>query len=305
MKETTNQIVDNTMSGTDISTILDETTQEVVDEYSRKLLSLIQQEKERVRKYALTESEKILAEADRKAKSVYEKVIKSAESESNAILSDCTTLKNQMSEEVERFSRIMVVLKEKTSRQVADLSTQLQREVEVINHSLQKTESTILEIKTKLDNEFNESAAMLNDLKQRILTLSDSRDTKNNLTKRPDPPPEPQPAREDKSTKVNRREERSNTKQTDKQFTGTINFEIVRSAPALTRRFREALAKIPGIEISMTDDSLKDRSRIVAFANRPVAIIETLLQMTLVKNVIAIQDSTLEIVLQDSDRWVG
>jgi hypothetical protein len=304
MKETSIPTADGKTTGSDISTLMDETTQEVLDEYSRKLLGLIQQEKERIRKHAVTESERILADADRKAKLAYDKALKNAEIQTNGIIANCNEMVNKVTEEVDRLSRIIVMLKEKTARQVTEIASQLQHEEQTITDSIKRTEKSIAEIKANFDEDMVESTTLLNDLKLGLIAMPTAQVTIENPVVTPAPPPEPAPVREEKASRP-RREEHSANKQTDKTFVGTINFEIVRSAPALTRRFREALTKIQGVEISMTDDSLKDRCRIVTFANRPIAILDVLHQMALVKNAIILQENTIEIVLQDSDRWVG
>ena len=147
---------------------LEESTRSVLDDYSHKLLGLIQQERDKIRKQATLEAEKILADAEHKAKSVYDKAIKNAESETSSIVSSCTELASKLSREADRVSRIMTVLKEKTDRQIADLSVQIHNEVKEITESLQRTDKALSEIKANLDSEFSESTSIINDLKQRF-----------------------------------------------------------------------------------------------------------------------------------------
>ena len=61
---------------------------------------------------------------------------------------------------------------------------------------------------------------------------------------------------------------------------------------------------MPGLEISMTDDSSKDKVKIVAFASRPIPLLNILQQMSLVKSAVE-EDNNIQVVLQDADRWIG
>ncbi len=302
MKEMNNTIMDEShINDSNIS--LEESTRSVLDDYSHKLLSLIQQERDKIRKQATLESEKILADAEHKAKLTYEKAIKNAESETSSIVSSCNELASKLSQEADRVSRIMTILKEKTERQITDLSVQIHNDVKEVTESLQRTDKALSEIKANLDSEFSESTSIINDLKQRFQTIQAPKIEKeiandtaisSNLTV----------IRDEKNVKIPRREERNTSKPGDKTFVGTLNIEAHKNSLALSRRFKEALSKVPGLEISMADDSAKDKVKIVAFASKPMPLLNILQQMSLVKSAVE-EDNNIQVVLQDADRWIG
>ena len=100
---------------------LDEGTRQVLDEYSRKFLSFIQQEKERIRKQALQESEKLLAEADKKSRIAYDEAMQQANRDSSLILTRSREQANHVVVEAERLFRAVVELKDKPHRGGAKL----------------------------------------------------------------------------------------------------------------------------------------------------------------------------------------
>jgi F0F1-type ATP synthase membrane subunit b/b' len=302
MKETNTTLMDEShINDSNIS--LEESTRSVLDDYSHKLLGLIQQERDKIRKQATLEAEKILADAEHKAKLAYEKAIKNAESETSSIVSNCNELASKLSQEADRVSRIMTVLKEKTERQIVDLSVQIHNDVKEITESLQRTDKALSEIKANLDSEFSESTSIINDLKQRFQKIQAPRIEKE-IPNETAISPNLTVIREDKNLKIPRKEERNITKPGDKTFVGTLNIEAHKNSLALSRRFKESLSKVPGLEISMTDDSAKDKVKIVAFASRPIPLLNILQQMSLVKSAFE-EDNNIQVVLQDADRWIG
>jgi hypothetical protein len=302
MKEINTTLMDEShINDSNIS--LEESTRSVLDDYSHKLLGLIQQEREKIRKQAILEAEKILTDAEHKAKLAYEKAIKNAESETSSIVSNCTELASKLSQEADRVSRIMTVLKEKTERQIVDLSVQIHNDVKEITESLQRTDKALSEIKANLDSEFSESTSIINDLKQRFQNIQSPRIEKEIPNDAP-VSPNLTAIREEKILKIPRKEERNTTKPGDKTFVGTLNIEAHKNSLALSRRFKESLSKVPGLEISMTDDSAKDKVKIVAFASRPIPLLNILQQMSLVKSAFE-EDNNIQVVLQDADRWIG
>lgn len=282
---------------------IDQTTQEVLTDYSQKLLSLIQQEKEKIRRQAIVESEKITSEAERKAKLAYDKAVKNAETEASTIISNCNVISAKLSDEAEQLSRIVHILKEKTDSQIREFSTQLQHQAEEISEFISHTEKSVSELKKKLDEDFSESIDLIDALKKGIEVTEDPQNEKdsNDVIEEI---PILQPSREDKVVKVPRKEERNSTRTSDKTFVGTLNIEVHRGSLALSRRFKEALSKIPGLEISMTDEATKDKLKIVAFVSKPLPLLNILQQMSLVKSAVG-ENGQIEIVLQDTDRWVG
>ncbi len=283
---------------------LDQTTQDVLNDYSQKLLSLIQQEKEKIRRQAAVESDKITAEAERKAKLAYEKTIKNAEAEASIIIANCNTISIKLSDEAEQLSRIVHILKDKTDKQISEFSSQLQQQSEEMAEFLKNTEKSVSDLKKKLEQDFAESIDLIDALKNGI-NVSDSpyegKDTGDDIEEST----LLQPTREEKAVKVPRKEERSSSnRSSDKTFVGTINIEVHRGSLALSRRFKEAFSKVPGLEISMTDEAAKDKLKIVAFISKPLPLLNILQQMSLVKSATG-ENGQIEVVLQDTDRWVG
>ena len=286
-----------------ISHSVDQTTQDVLNDYSQKLLSLIQQEKEKIRRQALLESEKITSEADRKAKLAYDKVIKNAESEAAAIISNSNSVSAKLSDEAEQLSRIILILKDKTDNQILEFSTQLQHQAEEISAFIKNSEKSVSELKEKFDQDFSESIDLINALKKGIESPEDSHNIQDNHSVIEELPIL-QTSREEKGLKVPRKEDRGNTRTTDKTFVGTLNIDVHRGSLALSRRFKEAISKVPGLEISMTDEATKDKLKIVAFVSKPLPLLNILHQMSLVKSATG-EDGQIEVILQDTDRWVG
>jgi hypothetical protein len=282
---------------------LDQTTQDVLNDYSQKLLSLIQQEKEKIRRQALVESEKITSDAERKAKLAYDKAIKNAETEASTIISNCNAISTRLSDEAEQLSRIVHILKEKTDTQITEFSTRIRQQAEEIAEFISDTEKSVSDLKKKLDQDFTESTDMINALIKGIEKPEDAQhETESNAAI--EEIPILQTTREEKNVKLPRKEERSNTRAPDKPFVGTLNIEVHRGSLALSRRFKEALSKVPGLEISMTDEASKDKLKIVAFVSKPLPLLNILQQMSLVKSAVG-ENGQIEIVLQDTDRWVG
>ncbi len=283
---------------------LDQTTQDVLNDYSQKLLGLIQQEKEKIRRQAAVESDKITAEAERKAKLAYEKTIKNAEAEASIIIANCNTISIKLSDEAEQLSRIVHILKDKTDKQISEFSSQLQQQAEEMAEFLKNTEKSVSDLKKKLEQDFAESIDLIDALKNGI-NVSDNPDEEKDTGDDIEEPTLLQPTREEKAIKVPRKEERSSSnRNSDKTFVGTINIEVHRGSLALSRRFKEAFSKVPGLEISMTDEAAKDKLKIVAFISKPLPLLNILQQMSLVKSATG-ENGQIEVVLQDTDRWVG
>jgi hypothetical protein len=302
MKETNSSLEANE-AGTHGNAAIDQGTQDVLDDYSRKLLGLIQLEKEKIRKQATVESEKLIFEAERKARLAYEKAIKNAESETSAITASCTELVATLSEEADHLNKTMLSLKEKTERQISELNEQLQHETDTLADFIKKSEKSLSDIQIRLDSEFTDSNVLINDIKKRLQQIKVPQTVKEEIPLESSSQVN-QSNRDDKNTRVARKEERSPTKPSDKTFVGTLNLEVHRGSLALSRRFKEALSKVPGLEISMTDEAAKDKLKIVAFVGKPIPLMNILQQMSLVKSV-TVEDDYVEVILQDTDRWVG
>ena len=282
---------------------LDEGTRQVLDEYSRKFLSFIQQEKERIRKQALQESEKLLAEADKKSRIAYDEAMQQANRDSSLILTRSREQANHVVVEAERLFRAVVELRDKSEREIDEARVQLQHDTETLLEAIQQNNKNVAESRAALSREFEDSASAIAQALQGLKPVSKSAVADTPTV--PEPPKQKAPAVEQPAAKAPAKQPEDNSKkQADKSFVGTINFEIDKGSAALYRRFKEAIARIPGLEISMSEDSSKDKARIVAFASRPILVMNILHQMSLVKSAVA-DKGTIEVALQETDRWVG
>ena len=303
MKDTNKVITRMDAEQVESSETLDDGTRQVLDEYSRKFLSFIQQEKERIRKQALGESEKLLAEADRKGRKAYEETLQQANQEASALISHCTEHANHIFAEAERLFQVVIELRDKTQRDLDEVRERLQRDADVLVAAIQQTNKAIAESRTGLAREFEASAAAITQALHELRPATDEiveqkpvNQTIETVT--------PKAATEPAAPAPPRQHEDASKRQSDKSFVGTLNFEIDKGSAAVYRRFKEALSKVPGLEISLAEDSSKDKARIVAFASRPILLMNILHQMSLVKSVTA-EKGTIEVMLQEADRWVG
>ena len=297
---------------------LDETTKQVLDEYSRKFLGFIQQEKEKVRKQAQTESERIVIEAEKKAKFIYDKAVQDAKVEAQRVLQDSDELANRVFDGGLQLSTAVAELKEKTQQQIDALRNRLQHEADAMAEYIRQSDTAIEEASSKIETEFTRSSALLADLldkfksqvslKEDVEKILPQPPPRPEASSPPSPPPkpveEPEEADEPPPSPRAARQEETGRRHADKSYVGTMNFDVYKGTAALSRRFKDALSKVPGLEISMADDASKEKLKIVAFANRPLQILSILHQMSIVKSVVADQD-TIEVVLQEADRWIG
>ena len=106
---------------------LDESTRQVLDDYSRKFLSFIQQEKERIRKQAFQESEKLLAEAEKKGRLAYDEAIQQANRESALVLARSKDQAKHVAAEADRLLQAVVELKDKTQQDIEEIRTRSRR----------------------------------------------------------------------------------------------------------------------------------------------------------------------------------
>lgn len=286
--------------------VLDDTTQEIMDDYSRKFLSFIQQEKNRIRKQALEESEKLLAEADKRGRAAYENAVKDATAEAEGIVTRSKEAATKLTTEATRLFKATAELRDKVDHEVDELRDKLRAEAESIAQFIQQRDDLIVQAKYRLHQEFESSSSLVTELEHAL----------EEITK----PISEEPAREEATrSQFNRQQskashqtvaeptparENNNAKQGDKTFVGTLNLDVNKTTPGLSRRFKESLSKVSGLEISLADDTARDRTRIVAFASRPILLLNILHQMSMVKSVVADEES-VKVVLQDADRWVG
>jgi hypothetical protein len=305
MKEANKVATRGDSEATEVSEQLDESTRQVLDDYSRKFLSFIQQEKERIRKQALQESEKLLAEAEKKGRVAYDDAIQQASRDSAAVLARSKDQAKHVAAEADRLLQAVIELKEKTQRDIEEARTRLQEEADALVESIQQNNKVIAESRATLAREFDASTATIAQALQGLRSATKNTAPEAQATTQAVETTNTKASSEQATTKgASRQQDDNNKRQGDRSFVGTLNFDIEKGSAALYRRFKEALSRIPGLEISMADDSSKDKARIVAFASRPILLMNILHQMSLVRTATA-DKGTIEVVLQETDRWVG
>jgi hypothetical protein len=306
MKEINKVTGKTTLEEQDKNDPVDENTREVVDEYSRKFLVFIQQEKDRARKIALSESEKIVAEAEKKGHLAYEKSIREANSEAENIIARAVDIGKQITTDADKFIKVANEARDNIRKEIENTKAELRRQSDNIIEFYRKQETALNEIGEKLQQGFDAAFSKLSNLRQEIEQASKT--TGNTSSVRQE-----EPSNVQSKSKTNRDEIVTRTQpareepvrhQGEKTYVGTINFDVYRKNPALSKRFKEALTKVPGFEISLVDESAKDRAKIVAYANQPLPILNVLHQMSLVRSAMADED-TIKIVLHEGDTWVG
>lgn len=306
MKEINKSAGKTTLDEQDKTDLLDESTREVVDEYSRKFLIFIQQEKDRARRNALSESEKIIAEVEKKGRLAYEKAIREANAEAENIITNALNTAKQITADTDKYIKLANEITVNAEKEIEHARSELQKQLEKIGDFYRKQDEALNEISVKLREGFESSFNMLNDLKQGLEQpsraggdISSSHQEEATVV-----PARVKTSREDPVNRIPTVREEPMKRQGEKSYVGTINLDIYRKNPAVSKRFRDALAKVPGFEISLVDDSGKDHTKVVAYANHPLPILNILHQMSLVRSAIADED-TIKIVLQEGDTWVG
>jgi hypothetical protein len=320
MKEGNKIATKNDIEEAESNEPLDDSTRQVLDDYSQKFLNFIQQEKEKVRKQALQESEKLLAETQKKGRLAYEETIRQANKESAELMSRSEERANRVTVEAERLFQVVMELRDKTQKDVEELRQSLQRDSDALIASIQQANKAMAESKASVAREFEASAATVAEIVEDLRNVVSQAAVRPELPAESSEPPKPRVTSEQSPAKTPpkqtddigqasaktqpRQMDEASKKQGEKSFVGTINFDIDKGNAALYRRFKEALSKVPGLEISMAEDSSKDRAHIVAFASRSILLMNILHQMSLVKSATA-EKGTIEVVLQEADRWVG
>jgi hypothetical protein len=302
MKEANKTTATATQEENGATDVMDDSTRQVLDDYSRRLLGFIQQEKEKVRKQARDESARVLADAQSRGKLAYEQIVRDANAEAERATASTREYASQITGEMQRLLQAMVELREKTQKDVDDIRNRLQLEAASVVESIRRTDKAIADSKAKLAKEFEASASSLTQAMQGLRIEPITRQA----PERPqDADPQVEVVEDAADTAANpTRSEEFSRKHNEKAISGTINLEIEKGSSPLLKRFKEALAKVPGLEISATDDYSKERARVVAFASRPMILMNILNQMALVKSVV-VDKNAIQIVLQDPDRWVG
>jgi len=300
---------------------LDESTREILNDYTRKFVTFIQHEKERVKKQAVEDAEKVVAEGERKARTAYEKAVRDAKAESEAILSRSRGTIKEMADEVGRLSETIADLKEKVEKDIAEIAGRLSKQEEAVAEALRKGEQAIGEASGKLQADFETSSAAFIALKESLLERAKG------LAPESDTAPEPPaaaPASEGASAAAKPREaaespaagaraegesaakprEGAARRHAERTFVGPLKIELYSGNPGLYRRFSEGLAKTANLEISQIEDAIGDRMRMVVVASQPVPLLSIISQMTFVRSAVADEDR-LKVVLHQTDRWMS
>ncbi len=298
--------------------VLDETTREALNDYTRKFAAFIQHEKERVRKLALEDAEKITAEGERKAHAAYEKAMRDAGAESEAILAQARGSVEKMASEVGRLSEAIANLKEKVEKDIDDVAARLSRQGEAVAEALRKGEQVLEEARAKLQTNLETSATAIAELKEDL----SGQVAQVGATATAGPPAEtPAESRKDSTASAKPREteepaaakpaeaeakprESTPRRHAERTFVGPLKIELYRGNPALYRRFSEGLAKTPNLEISQIEDAIGDRMRMVVVASQPVPLLTIISQMNFVRSAVADEDR-LKVVLHQTDRWMS
>jgi F0F1-type ATP synthase membrane subunit b/b' len=287
-----------------------EDTLGVLDEYTQKLLEAIQQEKKRVREQALQESSSIIAQAGEKARQIYEKAIKDAEEESAAILAESKVLAGLIIGEAERFTKAVAELKQSAEQEIEEASVKVRQEADVIAEAIGRGEKTIGDAKDELQKEFKESARVVTEIKQKLKQVTKA--SENKTKKESTPLDEPV---ESSMGIINDGEEvaeptgaeaqgSSSNGSDDQPFLGTLALDVSPGGSELSERFQKRLSKIPNLDVSLVDNSAKEKTRITVFVNKPLPLLSILNELALVKSAVADIES-IRVILDKSDPWRG
>ena len=284
--------------------VLDEGMREAADEYSRKFLNFIQQEKDKVRKNALDESEKIIADAHAKSRQLLDKALRDAAAESDSITGRARESASVLTSEADRLLKAVATLREKAEKEIEDLRVALRQEAEAVAEAIRQRDQKIDAAHDKLRKEFEASSSIVAELRQRLEQDARIAESVSNRRQAAAAEARTKDTREEPAGRPVAREDDYSKRHSDKAFVGTLNLEVSKGTAALSKRFRESLSKVAGLEISVADDSAKDKTKIVAFASRPLPLLNILHQMSLVKSAVA-DDDGVRVVLQETDQWLG
>jgi ABC-type transporter Mla subunit MlaD len=310
---------------------LDESTREILNDYTRKFVTFIQHEKERVKKQAVDDAEKLVAEGERKARQAYEKAMRDARAESEAILARTRGAVREMVDEVSRLSETIADLKEKIEKDINDIAARLNKQEEAVGEALRKGEQAISEASGRLQADLEASSAGVVALKESLLErvkelvpesqpasaeapAAAARGGEGGAPARSREAPEPvaataaataaAAARTTVAEGAPRPREGAPRRHADRTFVGPLKIELYNGNPGLYRRFSEGLAKTANLEISEIEDAIGDRMKMVVIAGQPLPLLSIISQMTFVRSAVADEDR-LKVVLHQTDRWMG
>ena len=299
---------------------LDESTREILNDYTRKFVAFIQHEKDRVKKQAVEDAERLVADGERKARQAYEKTIRDARAEAETILARTRGAVREMVDEVSRLSETIADLKQKVDKDVSDIAARLNRQEEAVTEALRKGEQTISEATGRLQADLEASSGGVIALKESLLErvkelVPESRSASTEApaaarageggAARSREMPEPAPAsRTPEGDSAPRPREGAPRRHAERTFVGPLKIELYNGNPGLYRRFSESLGKTANLEISQIEDAIGDRMRMVVVASQPLPLLNIIGQMTFVRSAVADEDR-LKVVLHQTDRWMG
>ncbi len=302
--------------GAETAEALDESTREILNDYTRKFVTFIQHEKERVKKQATEDAEKVVAEGERKARATYEKALRDAKLESEALLARSRGAIEDMVDEVGRLSEVVAELKEKVEKDVSEIAARLSKQEETVAETLRKGEQAIGEATGKLQADLEASTASVVALKKGLLERAKAMVAQHESAAAAETPvaahgesSAPVKARDAADSAARAEADAPNRprdarRHAERTFVGPLKIELYNGNPGLYRRFSEGLAKTANLEISQIEDAIGDRMRMVIVATQPVALLSIISQMTFVRSAVADEDR-LKVVLHEADRWMG
>ena len=299
---------------------LDDNTREILNDYTRKFVTFIQHEKERVKKQAVEDAEKLVAEGERKARQAYDKTIRDAKAEADAILARTRGAVQEIVDEVSRLSETVADLKQRVAKDVNDVAERLNKQEEAVTEALRKGEQAISEATGRLQTDLEASSASVIALKESLLErvkefAPESRPASTEApaaahsgeggAARSREVPEPVAAtRAPEGDSAPRPREGTPRRHAERTFVGPLKIELYNGNPGLYRRFSESLAKVANLEISQIEDAIGDRMRMVVVASQPLPLLNIIGQMNFVRSAVADEDR-LKVVLHQTDRWMG
>ncbi len=300
---------------------LDEGTREILNDYTRKFATFIQHEKDRVKKQAVEDAEKLAAEGERKARQAYEKAMRDARADSEALLAKTRGAVREMVDEVTRLSETIADLKQKVEKDINDIAARLNKQEEAVGEALRKGEQAISEASGRLQADLEASStgviALKESLLERVKELvpdgrsaaaeppTQARASEGGASARSREAPESvAAARASEGDGPPKPREGAPRRHADRTFVGPLKIELYNGNPGLYRRFSEGLAKTANLEISQIEDAMGDRMRMVVVAGQPLPLLSIISQMTFVRSAVADEDR-LKVVLHQTDRWMG
>jgi hypothetical protein len=287
-----------------------EETLDTFYEYTRKLVDSLQQEKEKVRMQALQESRTIIEQAEQKARQIYIRAMQDAAKESAGILTKSRELAKLIVSEAERFTKAVTELEQNTEQEIEATKAKVRQEASAITEAVYEGEKSISDAKDKLKNEFEESVKVITEIRHKLeqATKTAESKTEKEVTRPAEPvrqsavaPRDREKVLEPAKTEVN---ERPIERQNYEPAVGTITLDVYSKDPIQFERFQKYFTKIRNLEVSLVDNTIKDKIKITIFVSEPLPLLSMLNEMALVKSAVPDKDG-IRVVLEESDLWRG